>query len=565
MIRRIIIGLFILLIFGTAIFLLYRSGFREGNVIFKIEAPDQVSSGEEIEYRLIIENRNNFDLNNTKLSLSYPGGTIWFNKEGQPSNSAINNIDSAGFQRRERKEFILRAILTGEKGEIKKIKAEFTYSPSGIKPVFQKSAEAGTTISKVSIPLTLSGPPNVLPGQLVQISLDLRNETEDDFKDLEVVFSYPDGFIFKKASFLPNQSNNVFNLSLLKSGEGVRITIEGNVSGFEKESKRFIAALKRKIDGKFFDFQKTQVLLTVSSPLLALDVLVNDSKDYIAKAGDNLKYKIIFSNNSDNNFSALELSVKLEGQMFDLVSLKTSGFFDQNSRTILWNAAAEPALANLSPNQRGEVSFDINLKPDFPKAFGKNYSLKAGSSIQTSSVPPDFNLDKITALAELITKVKSKTDFISKAFYNDLVFSNTGPVPPQVGQKTTYTIHWKIVNEGNDLTNVRIVSSLLPGISWENKFKIMPIQSDLNYSLSTGQISWSVPTVPAGTGIVSPVFEAVFQVGVTPSVNQSGQNLGILKEVVFEAVDNFTKEKINLSQPGINTQFGVDSPGTVQP
>ena len=80
MIRRIIIGLFILLIFGTAIFLLYRSGFREGNVIFKIEAPDQVSSGEEIEYRHIIENRKNFDLNNTKLTLSYTGGRICFNK-----------------------------------------------------------------------------------------------------------------------------------------------------------------------------------------------------------------------------------------------------------------------------------------------------------------------------------------------------------------------------------------------------------------------------------------------------------------------------------------------------
>lgn len=552
MTRRIVIGLLILLIFGTAIFLLYRSGFREDNVILKIEAPDQALSGEEIEYRLIIENRNNFDLNSTKLSLSYPGGTVWFNEEGQPFNSAINNLDSAGLQSRERKEFILRAVLTGEKGEIKKTKAEFTYSPSNIRSFFQKSAEVGTTISKVSIPLALSGPPNVLPGQAVQVSLDLRNETENDFKDLEVVFSYPDGFIFKKASPLPDQGNNVFNLPLFKPGEGVRITIEGDISGFEKESKRFAAALKRKIDGKLFDFQKVQVLLTVSSPLLTVDVSLNNSKDYIAEAGDKLKYKVGFLNNSDNNFSALELSAKLEGQMFDLASLKTSGFFDQNGKTILWNAAAEPALANLAPNQRGEVFFEIGLKPDFPKAFGKNYSLKAGSSIQTSSVPPDFNLDKITALAELVTKVKSKTGFTSKAFYTDSTFPNSGPVPPKVGQKTTYTIHWKIVNEGNDLTNVRIVSSLLPGISWESKFKITPAQSDLNYNPSTGEVSWSLPTVPAGTGIVSPVFEAVFQVGVAPSVNQSGLNLEILKEAVLEAVDNFTKEKINLRQPSIN-------------
>ena len=553
MTRRIIIGLLILLIFGAAIFLLYRSGFREGNVILKIEAPDQALSGEEIEYRVIIENNNNFDLKGTKLSLFYPNGTIWFNEEGQPFNSPINNFDPAGFGSRERKEFILRAVLTGEKGELKKIKAEFTYSSSNLRSVFQKSAEAGTTISKVSIPLTLSGPPNVLPGQSVQVSLDLRNETAKDFENLQVVFSYPDGFIFKKASPLQDESNNLFNLSSLKSGEGVRITVEGDISGFEKESKRFIAVLKRKIDGKLFDFQKTQVMLTVSSPLLAADVLVNDSKNYIAQAGDRLKYKVGFSNNSDNNFSALELLVKIEGQMFDLASLKTSGFFDQNARTILWNAAAEPALANLAPGQSGAVSFEISLKPDFPKTLAKNYSLKAGALIQTSSVPPDFNLDKITAAAELITKIKSKIDFTSKAFYNDSVFPNTGSNPPRVSQKTTYTIHWKIVNEGNDLTNVGIISSFLPGISWENKFKITPTQSDLNYNPSTGQISWRVPTVPAGTGIIFPVFEAVFQVGITPSVNQSGQNLEILKEAIFEAVDNFTKEKINLSQPKIDT------------
>ncbi len=543
----------VLLIFGTAIFLLYRSGFREGNVILKIEGPEEAASGEEIEYRIIIENRNNFDLNDTRLSLSYPGGTIWFNQDSQPLNSPINNLDSSGLESRERKEFILRAVLTGEKGEIKKAKAEFTYSPASIRSVFQKSAEAGTTISRVSVPLILSGPPNVLPGQSVQVSLDLRNETEKDFEDLQVVFSYPDGFSFKKASLLPGQGNNVFNLPLLKSGEGLRITVEGDISGFEKEGKKFFASLKKKIDGKFFDFQKVQVLITVSSPLLVLDVSVNNSKSLIAETGDRLNYEIKFSNNSDNNFSALELSAKLEGQMFDLATLKTSGFFDQNAGTILWNAAAEPALANLAPNQSGEVSFEIDLKPDFPKTLAKNYSLKAGSSIQTSSVPPDFNLDKITASAELVTKIKSKADFFSRAFYNDPVFPNTGPNPPQIGQKTTYTIHWKIVNEGNDLTNIRIVSSLFPGISWENKTKITPGQPDLNYNPSTGQISWSIPTVPAGTGTVSPVFEAVFQIGATPSVNQSVQDLKILKEAVFEAVDNFTKEKINLSQPSLNT------------
>ena len=530
-----------------------------------LEAPERASSGEEVEYKVIIENRNNFNLIGARLSFFYANDSIPLSEDGRPLDSLVNRFDLGVFESRSKKEFLFRALISGEKGEIKKTKVNFTYSPSNFRSVFQKSEEAATTISKISIPLILSAPPNVLSGQKIQVSLDLRNETENDFENLEVALSYPDGFNFIKAAPSASQGNNVFSLASLKAGEGTRVMVEGEISGFEKEGKKFTAVLKKKIAGRFFDFQKAQVLLLISSPLITADVLVNDSKDYIAKVGDRLKYIIRISNNSNNNFSALELTAKLEGQMFDFSGLKTNGFFDQNTKTILWNAAVEPLLANLSPNQSGEVSFEIGLRRDFPKVFAKNYYLKVSSLIQTSSVPPDFDLDKISASADLVSRIHSKTDFTSRAFYNDSVFPNSGPVPPKVGQKTTYTIHWKIVNEGNDLTNVRIVSSLLPGISWEDKIKITPMQSDLDYDPDTGRVSWVIPTVPAGTGAVSPVFEAVFQVGITPSLNQVGQAPEILKEAVLEAVDNFTKENINLSQPPINTQAVSDSPGTVQP
>lgn len=562
---RIFIGIIVLSVLGIAIFLLYQSGFREGQVGLEIKAPEEATAGEEIEYKIIVENKNNFSLNETKLSFFYPENSIALNQDGKPLNSLINNFDLGNFGSRDKKEFTLKAVLTGEKGETKKAKATLTYTPSNIHSTFRKNAEAATTISKISIPLTLSGPPNVLSGQKVELTLDLRNETDKDFENLQVVFTYPNGFRFIKAIPSASQGNNIFNLQSLEAGKGDRIKIEGEISGFEEEGKRFIAVLRKKYGDKYFDFQKAQITLNVSTPLLTTEVLVNDSKAYIAQAGDKLRYKIKFANNSDNNFSALELTAKVEGQMFDLASLKTDGFFDNNTRTILWNAASSPPLSNLAPNQSGEVSFEIDLKDDFPKVFAKDYSLKVSSLIQTSSVPLDFNLDKISATADLITKVKSKTNFTSGAFYNDSVFSNSGPVPPKVGQKTTYTIHWRIVNEGNDLTNVRITSSLPPGISWENKTKITPTQSDLDHNPSTGRLSLVISTVPAGSGTVSSVFEVVFQVGITPGLNQANQSAEIIKEVSFEGIDNWTKDNIKFDLPGINTSTILDSPGTVRP
>ena len=551
--KKITLGLLIFLVLGLAIFLLYRSGFRENQVLLELEAPDEAAAGEEIEYLLLIENKNNFALEDVRLVFTYPEGAVPLDSEGEPSSSLINNLDLTELESHSKKEFILRAVLGGSKGEVKKAKANLSYAPSNLRSVFEKKAEAATIISRENLSLVFSGPPNILSGQTVQLSLDLRNETDQDFENLEANFSYPDGFLFKKSIPSFEQNSNFFRLSL-KKGEGVRISIEGEVSGFEKEAKRFTAVLRKKFGDEFFDFQKVELVLTVSTPLLSTEVSIGDSKEHLAGLGEKLNYKIKFANNSNDYFSALELRVKLEGELFDFATLKSSGFFDQNSRTILWNAGADSSLSSLAPNQKGEISFEIGLKKDFPKTFGKNYSLKASSLIQTSSVPPDFGLDKISASGELITKVKSKTEFSSSAVYRDSVFSNSGPLLPQVGQKTTYTVHWKIINQGNDLSDIRVVSFILPGTSWENKFKLTPSQSEIRFDPSLGRITWLIPFVPAGTGVISPVFEAVFQVGITPSVNQAGQAIEILKERAFEAVDNFTKEKINLSQPGINTE-----------
>ncbi|MFN7088877.1 MAG: hypothetical protein ACK4NX_03645, partial [Candidatus Paceibacteria bacterium] len=106
----------------------------------------------------------------------------------------------------------------------------------------------------------------------------------------------------------------------------------------------------------------------------------------------------------------------------------------------------------------------------------------------------------------------------------------------------------------------KVASFLLPGINWEEKFKLIPPSSEIKYEPASGRLIWSISTVPAGT-----TFEAVFQIGLIPSIIQVGQPAEFLKEAIFEAVDNFTKENIMLTQPKITSQTISDLPGTVQP
>ncbi|MFH1222839.1 MAG: hypothetical protein V1647_00675, partial [Pseudomonadota bacterium] len=47
---------------------------------------------------------------------------------------------------------------------------------------------------------------------------------------------------------------------------------------------------------------------------------------------------------------------------------------------------------------------------------------------------------------EFVTKVSSKMELVQKGYYQDEVFGNSGPVPPRVGEPTTYTIMWYVKN-----------------------------------------------------------------------------------------------------------------------
>lgn len=555
----------LLVIFAAINFLLRRVPFREGNVLMKIELPETVVAGEKMEYKIKIENKNKVSLLNSKLTVFYPEKSIVLNQENNPVDSLVDNIDIGTIESKSEKELNLKSIITGEPGEIKKIKAVLTYKIPKSKTVFEKTTEEGLTISRLRIPTTFVGPPNAISGQSIQLIFDFRNEGEDDINDLRVKFIYPDGFDFSKSSPLTSEDNNIWNIAVLEAGNGKRILVDGRISGLENETKSFIAILQRKIGDKFVDLQRNSTQLVISNPLLSVNISVNNKEEFIAQAGDVMNYIIKFSNNSSNNFSALELKASLSGAMVDFSTVDTDGFFNETTKTILWNAAVNPLLSNLGPNQEGEVRFKIKLKNDFPKVFGsKNLFVKVDAVLETPTVPPDFHLEKVSAKDSLITKISSKLDFESLAFYDDSDIRNSGPVPPRVGQKTTYTIHWRIINEGNDLVNVRVSSFLMPGISWEDNFKASPNQPDPVYDSRTGEVVWSLPVVPAGSGSYLPKFDLAFQVGLIPGSNQSGKNMEILKDVKFEAVDNFTNKSIVITKPGINTGNIKDRPGAVR-
>ena len=557
LLKWLILLAFVLFIVAIAIFLFGSPSFSEDQVVLEIEGPTQASVGDEVVYKVKYGNKTKQELSDLKFKFSYPEESIVV-KDGEIAEDLTEAFNLDNLQDNESGEKEFKAFLAGDRGNIKNAKIELEFKVGNLRSSFEKSDTISTTLVSVPVSLTLVAPPSAVSGQAVNYILDYRNESKESISDIQFEFDYPDGF--SASDKLP--SSNVWPVSVLKQGEGGRISIKGTLTGKEGEVKKISVFLKRGINGKFIKYQSSSTFTLISNPLLGLDITVNGSKNYSAHLGDRLQYTVRYKNDSSSNLIGLNLVVKLEGEMYDVATLDTKGgFYDSSDGTILWNAAVVPDFSVLSPNKSGEVEFRVNVKKDFPLSSigGRNFFVKVSSKLSTPNVPSEVEGNEIAVSAELLTRVGTKPTLSQVVFYNDSAFGSSGPLPPQAGKETVFTVHWQIVNPGNDMNKVEVRALLPPGVVWKNVVSVDLGQSEPTFDANSSEVVWNIGVLPQSTGVLTPKYEASFQVGIRPSL--AGQIPVIVNEAKFSGVDSFTKEQIVINAPELNTDDLSDRPG----
>jgi len=553
----------ILGLISITLFLYGGSSFSESGVELTITGPNQASAGDEIVYKVHYQNNTKTALNHIKLSFTYPQNSVIV-QDGQivKSNGNVQIMDEPDLPSGASKDVELHSFIIGDKGNIKIALAKIEFEAGDLKSTFEKSAQLSTTISDVPVSLTLVGPPTSVSGQSVTYLLDYRNQSSDDISGLQLMLTYPDGFRVVKVSPSATAGNNVWNLPVVKKDGGARITIQGTLTGRVGDSKTINLLMKRNVNGTYIDYEKAAVTTIISSPLLSMNTTINGSADYISHAGDTLSYSIRYSNASSYTFSGLVLSAKLAGSMYDLSSLDThGGYYDSSAGTINWNSTVIPAFNSLAPRANGTVEFSIKLKQS--SGSGSNNTLAhAIITLETENVPDTVDVNKITVSNDILTKITSQPTFNQKMYYNDSSFGSAGPIPPEAGKSTTFTIHWVVTNPGNELSGAKIVGTLPQGVTWKNVVSVGSNQAQPTFNKNTSQVIWNIGVLPAGIGTGgTPAYELAFQVAITPSPNQVGLTAPVITGVSLSGIDSFTQQNIVVSNQDLNTSSTVDRPG----
>lgn len=547
-------AVFFVLIVGLVVFVYWyaRSSFDRAWVSIEISGPERVVSGEEIVYIVKCKNSTKVALNDAQLTFRWPEGSL------PTSGELFEKMSLGSLAPQQTKEATFKGKLIGFRAVQKEISAILSYQPSKTQARFENEAVFLTQIIAVPLVLTLDFPDKVSAGQQITTALKYLNDSEAAFDNLVIKIEYPEGFVV--SSTYPQPQENIWQIGRIGSKEEGKVLVTGTINGNRGDTKTFRAYLGVTKDGSFIPYAETVKSLQISLPVLSLEQTINDVSDYIANCGSILDYKIKYRNNSQIGLPSAKITLKFDTRALDFSTLKLGGrgSFDSVGSTVTWDQSNTPELELLDAGQSGELLFSVKVKDDLPiKDYSdKNFAVYSITNSSSANPPLALAGQQIQDAVEMSIKVNTKLGIESKGYYQDDLLPNSGPLPPQVGETTSYTIYWHVTNTSNDAEDVKVEATLPPSVAWLNKFK--PTSTNFRYDSLNRKITWEIGNLSSGAGVLTPAKYAAFQIGLTPSAPQINEVVEIIRPTVITGRDVFTKTDLRATDVQITSELPDD-------
>ncbi|MBU1148499.1 hypothetical protein KKI23_00235, partial [Patescibacteria group bacterium] len=417
------------------------------------------------------------------------------------------------------------------------------------------------------IDLDLEVPDGAIDGQEIQIKVSYQNTSADTLERVRLRMTYPDGFTFLSADPSPRSGgNNVWQDDVLAELEAKEIIINGTISGEVGSMKQVVAEIGIiKADGLFSLQTESYSLLNILEPDSDLQLIVNNNyEDSIIDWGSDLAWQLIFKNNGQIVLNDIALTVtwsQTPADILDLDSLQDDNEGQVTSTSLTWTSEQIEDLAVVRPGDEVIIDWLLATKDynDLTIEEGDiNWQLTS-QAVASSDSLTDTGSGFSQESNLIINKIGTTSSFNAEGRYfdDDLDKVGAGPLPPEVGQKTTYKIYWFLSNTTNQLEDVVIKAQIPANAEWEGSSTVSP-SGTLDYNKTTREVTWTIKQLETFYGSLLPEARATFLVSITPASSDIGDLLTLTNQATLTATDGFTNQTITDSQPIIDTDLAND-------
>jgi len=576
-------GFTLVVTIGAAAFLFLYLGTRGQEVQLALHDQGPLISGETRTIPISMRNTSRTTVQDVELALVLPPGSTvrQGTQETVVPSRFVQKLADMGPGEERVVEVTTR--IFGKEGDERTIEAVLLYRPQNLQARF--TARASETLVIASVPLAVSWdvPGTVARGQRVSVKVHYVSNARLPFERMTLKLEYPEGFSFISADPPPAKNNMLWDLGALGPGAGGDITIQGTIAGQDGDIKIFrgMLGVLNEVGEEYTTYREASAETRIAAAPLSIQAFFNAKREGIVGEGDGIPFVLQYRNNTSSLLKNITIRASLEeffnaseslegltpfGQgeyrVYDFPSLQIldGGIYDGQTRAIVWTPANVTALRELAPGQGGQVSVMVNMRkmPILRSPDEKNLSVGITARIEAGEQARELSGTDLTAHDTLRLKVRSRVVFPGRVVYRASPILNSGPLPPEVGKKTTYTVLLEARSFTNTLENVAVSTTLPAHMRWEDK--TFPQNARMTFDKGTQDLRWDIGELSAGTGIFTPALTAAFQVSVTPSEFDRNKMIELLKDIKLTGIDGFTGEPIEAHIGPFSTELKNDTP-----
>lgn len=591
---RLFSRLLILALVALAAYFIYSYFFDNRSDIsgldFKITAPEKIVAGEEFFYKIDYHNPTKYSLSQMHLELQYPENFIFISGSEAPTSGnygwTLPNLAPGG-----NAVLTITGQLIGQPDSVNVISGRLSYLPGSFTSQFKKEASASTLISGPGWRIDLDYSNTAFLKQENEMTLIFSDVQNNYLGDFNITFSLPAEAnaavattTYSSTSQEPAASSGTSTTGL--PSNKFTITKSGGtswqVSGLSPELGRQKVPLTYKInqksdnleikvrlekkleDGQSYIFWEKAIQPELVTSDLNLTLFLNGSKnDSAITFGQPLNYSLAYSNRGDNTFKDVVVMAALRGDFLDWSSLKDDQGGEAKNQAIIWTKSEIAELAEIKPGAEGEIDFTIRLLPFKEGDLGKNLTVVSYSQYSVNNKPVKGEDNKSNTITSRINSDLTLNEQV-RYFNDDNLPVGSGPLPPKVGEKSSFKVYWTVKNNLHELTDARVIFSLPSYVSWDEKNTTNV--GSLYYDEASHQVIWEIGRLPVSVYRA----DAEFGISITPTDADRDRILVLSPGSTVSAMDTETKDIIAAKTGPKTTKLedddiaGLNNSGRVQ-